>query len=123
MKGHKFDCTTKFEVGDIAYMRTKNYFGKMVKEGPIKIIGIELRIDSKGKLTVWYNCESANLYKFDFSAKGSKHYVKEDELYFESEVDKMGWDVESRGYPWSYYPDGSKRPETDWAILNGDKQG
>ena len=90
----KLNCTTKFNVGDIVYMRTKNCIGQIVKQGPIRIKGIELRVDSKGKMTVWYNCESANLYKFAFYAKGSKHYVLERDLLTEQQVNELGYDVE-----------------------------
>ncbi len=107
--GHKFDCRTKYEIGDIVFMRIKNYENKIIKAGPIEIKGIELRVDSKGNQTVWYNCESANLYKFSFYAKGSKHYVKENELFREDEVDKMGYDVESTGYTDYYNPDGTRK--------------
>lgn len=109
--GYKFNCTTKFGVGDIVYMRDENAIGNIVKEGPIQIMGIELRVDSKGKMSVWYNCESANFYKFAFHAKGSKHYVRERDLYAEHEVDEMGWQRESSGYPWAYNPDGSRKDE------------
>ena len=113
-EGHTFKCRTKFDINDIVYMRTKNYVGQMVKEGPIRIIGIELRVDSKGNLTTWYNCESANFYKFAFHAKGSKHYVKEKDLYLESEVDEMGWDVESKGYTDWYKPDGTEKTNEEY---------
>ena len=112
-EGYKFHCTTKFNVGDIAYMRLKLETGKVVKKGPIKIVGIELRVDSKGKMVVWYNCDSANRYKCVFHAKGSKHYVKENELYTEAEIDESGWDVESTGYTDYYNPDGSHKTEEE----------
>lgn len=110
-EGYKFHCTTRFNLGDIVYMRTKSYKGDYIKEGPIKIVGIELRVDSKGKMVVWYNCDSANFYKFAFHAKGSKHYVKENDLMLETEVDELGWQRESSGYPWAYNPDGSRKDE------------
>lgn len=112
-EGHKFHCTTKFEVGDIAYMRVKLETGKVVKKGPIKIMGIELRVDSRGKMVVWYNCDSDNYYKFAFHAKGSKHYVKENELLTEAEINELGWDVESTGYTDYYNPDGSRKTEEE----------
>ena len=111
-KGHKFNCRTKFEVHDIVYMRSKNCKGQYVKQGPIKIMGIELRVDSKGNEQVWYNCHSANFYKFAFYSKG-KNYVKEKDLYTEAEVDEIGWDVESVGYTDSYKPDGTPKTQDE----------
>ena len=110
-EGYTFNCTTRFNIGDIVYMRTKNYMGEYIKEGPIQIRGIELRVDSKGRMVVWYNCESANFYKFAFHAIGSKHYVKENDLMLETEVDELGWEHESKGYPWAYNPDGSRKDD------------
>ena len=122
----KLNCTTKFNVGDIVYMRTKNCIGQIVKQGPIRIKGIELRVDSKGKMTVWYNCESANLYKFAFYAKGSKHYVLERDLLTEQQVNELGYDVESKGYEHSYNPDGSpktKQQEREAALQSWKDKG
>lgn len=121
--GYKFNCRTKFDIGDIIFLREKNGYRwneekkahdrVTIKKGPIKIMGIELRVDSKGKLTVWYNCESANFYKFAFYGKSSKHYVKEVEALTEQEVDELGWDVESTGYTRYYNPDGTEKPKSE----------
>lgn len=110
--GYKFNCTTRFNIGDIVYLREKNIYGYIVKRGPIKVIGIELRVNMKGELKVWYNCETANGYKFQFGSKG-KHYLQETELLTEEEIEERGYDVESTGYTEYYHPDGTRKTEEE----------
>lgn len=110
--GYKFNCRTKFNIGDIVYMRGENVSGQIIKQGPIKIIGIELRVNMKRELKVWYNCETANGYKFQFYTKG-KHYVQETDLLTEEEIEERGYDIESEGYTKYYHPDGTPKTEEE----------
>ena len=110
--GYQFNCRTRFNIGDIVYLREKNAYDYIVKKGPIKIIGIELRVNMKGELKVWYNCETANGYKFQFRSKG-KHYLQESELLTEEEIEQRGYDIESEGSTRFYHPDGTPKTEEE----------